>query len=63
MMSDAISPLKMACFRAKIPGEQASPEGNFHFSGVNLQHKDSKKVLFPYEMGFFSSSIRIAIGE
>ncbi|MES2400175.1 MAG: hypothetical protein V4573_09330 [Pseudomonadota bacterium] len=63
MATASISSLKNDCPRAKNRAAQLLSEGDFHFSGVNLQQKDSKKMLFPYEMRFFSSSIRIAIGE
>ncbi len=59
----AISPVKTAVEAEKTGAALRFPEENLPFPGINLQHKDSKKVLFPYEMRFFSSSIRIAIGE
>ncbi|MES2510518.1 MAG: hypothetical protein V4625_11360 [Pseudomonadota bacterium] len=57
------SPVKTGVKHTENSRTLCFPEEDLPFSEVNLQHKDSKKVLFPYEMRFFSSSIRIAIGE
>ncbi|MES2413752.1 MAG: hypothetical protein V4614_08115 [Pseudomonadota bacterium] len=63
----AIFPLEIGRLTREKSLEGLHFRGGFeHFREVsegNLQHKDSKKVLFPYEIAVFSSSIRSAAGE